>query len=121
MPVGPIGSVIYANQMIPVQASKQTEVQNALQMQSAVAAALQNEKEDEEATSPRKRGRKGNSKGHKELSLLTQFRCYLNISVKPLIPSSIDQRKLSLNDLTAAQKSFLSYFLASKTPDTQLL
>ena len=47
MPVGPIGSVIYANQMIPVQASKQTEIQNALQMQSAVAAALQNEKEDE--------------------------------------------------------------------------
>ncbi len=47
MPVGPVGSVIYANQMIPVQASKQTEVQNALQMQSAVAAALQNEKEDE--------------------------------------------------------------------------
>ena len=46
MPVGPIGSVIYANQMIPVQASKQTEVQNALQMQSAVAAALQNEKQD---------------------------------------------------------------------------
>ncbi len=47
MPVGPIGSVIYANQMIPVQASKQTELQNALEMQSIVAAALQNEKEDE--------------------------------------------------------------------------
>ncbi len=47
MPVGPVGSVIYANQMIPIQASKQTEVQNALQMQSAVAAAMQNEKEDE--------------------------------------------------------------------------
>lgn len=47
MPVGPVGSVIYANQMIPVQASKQTELQNALEMQSIVAAALQNEKEDE--------------------------------------------------------------------------
>ena len=47
MPVGPVGSVIYANQMIPVQASKQTELQNALEMQSLVAASLQNEKEDE--------------------------------------------------------------------------
>ncbi len=47
MPVGPVGSVIYANQMIPVQASKQTEHQNALEMQSLVAASLQNEKEDE--------------------------------------------------------------------------
>jgi len=47
MPVGSIGSVVYTNQMIPVQASKQTEVQNALQMQSAIAAAMQNEKEDE--------------------------------------------------------------------------
>lgn len=47
MPVGSIGSVIYTNQMIPVQASKQTEVQNAIQMQSAIAAAMQNEKEDE--------------------------------------------------------------------------
>ncbi len=47
MPVGPVGNVIYANQMIPVQASKQTELQNALEMQSIVAAALQNEKEDE--------------------------------------------------------------------------
>ncbi len=47
MPVGPIGNVIYANQMIPMQASKQAELQNALQMQSVVAAALQHEKEDE--------------------------------------------------------------------------
>jgi len=47
MPVGPVGSVIYANQMMPVQASKQTELQNALEMQSIVAASLLNEKEDE--------------------------------------------------------------------------
>jgi hypothetical protein len=47
MPIGPVGSVIYANQMITAQATKQSEIQNALQMQSVVAAAIQNEKEDE--------------------------------------------------------------------------
>lgn len=46
MPVGPIGNVIYANQMIPVQAGKQMDYLNSVQMQSAIAEALQNEKEE---------------------------------------------------------------------------
>ena len=46
MPVGPIGNVIYANQMITVQAGKQMDYQNSVQMQSAIASALQNEKEE---------------------------------------------------------------------------
>ncbi|WP_263833378.1 hypothetical protein [Sulfurospirillum oryzae] len=46
MPVGPIGNVIYANQMIPVQAAKQMDYLNSVQMQSAIAEAMQNEKEE---------------------------------------------------------------------------
>jgi len=45
MPVGPIGSVIYANQMVTVQAGKQMDYQNSVQMQSMLAEAFQNEKE----------------------------------------------------------------------------
>ena len=46
MPVGPIGSVIYANQMVTVQAGKQMDYQNSVQMQSMVAEAMQHEKEE---------------------------------------------------------------------------
>ena len=46
MPVGPIGNVIYANQMVTVQAGKQMDYQNSVQMQSEMASALQNEKEE---------------------------------------------------------------------------
>lgn len=45
MPIGPIGSVTYANQMIFVQAIKQADAQNALHVQHAAALAMQNEKE----------------------------------------------------------------------------
>lgn len=44
--VGAIGNVIYANQMIPVQAAKQMDYQNSVQMQSMIAEAMQNEKEE---------------------------------------------------------------------------
>ena len=44
--VGPIGNVIYANQMVTVQAGKQMDYLNSLQMQSALAEALQDEKEE---------------------------------------------------------------------------
>jgi len=44
--IGSIGNVIYANQMIPVQAAKQMDYLNSVQMQSAVAEAMQNEKEE---------------------------------------------------------------------------
>lgn len=47
MPVGPIGNVIYANQVMHLQASKQNDHQNSIQMQNAVAAAMLAEKEDE--------------------------------------------------------------------------
>lgn len=66
--------------------------------------------------SPKKRGRKNKSKP-KDLSPITQFRCYLAVSVKPLIPESIEERKLSHKDLTPAQKSFLSYLLGIKTTE----
>jgi hypothetical protein len=46
MPVGSIGNVIYANQMVTVQAGKQMDYQNSVQMQSAIASAMQNEKEE---------------------------------------------------------------------------
>lgn len=46
MPVGPIGNVIYANQMVTVQAGKQMDYQNSVQMQSMLAEAMQNEKEE---------------------------------------------------------------------------
>ena len=46
MAVGPIGSVVYANQMMPAQAAKQMDYQNSVQMQNALAAAMQAEKED---------------------------------------------------------------------------
>ena len=44
--IGSIGNVIYANQMIPVQAGKQMDYLNSVQMQSALAEAMQNEKEE---------------------------------------------------------------------------
>lgn len=44
--IGSIGSVVYANQMIPTQAAKQMDYQNSVQMQSMLAEALQNEKEE---------------------------------------------------------------------------
>ncbi|MBN1839415.1 MAG: hypothetical protein JW802_05160 [Campylobacterales bacterium] len=46
MAVGPLGSVVYANQMMPAQAAKQMDYQNSVQMQNALAAAMQAEKED---------------------------------------------------------------------------
>ena len=46
MAVGPIGSVIYANQMVHAQASKQAEYQNSVEMQSVLAAALQQEQDE---------------------------------------------------------------------------
>ena len=42
MPIGPIGSVTYANQMMFVQAIKQADAQNALHVQHAAALAMQN-------------------------------------------------------------------------------
>lgn len=47
MPVGPIGSVIYANQVIYLQASKQMDHQHSVDMQNAIAAAIVNEKDKE--------------------------------------------------------------------------
>lgn len=47
MPVGPIGNVIYANQLMTLQASKQGDHQNRVDMQNVMAAAMLNEKEDE--------------------------------------------------------------------------
>lgn len=49
MPVGPIGNVIYANQVMHLQASKQNDLQNSIQMQSAIASAMTQEKEEEVA------------------------------------------------------------------------
>jgi len=47
MAVGPVGNVIYSNQMMHVQASKQNDYQNSVQMQSTLATALQSEKDEE--------------------------------------------------------------------------
>ncbi len=47
MAVGPVGNIIYSNQMMHVQASKQNDYQNSIQMQSVLASALQNEKDEE--------------------------------------------------------------------------
>lgn len=47
MPVGPIGNMIYANQLMHLQASKQSEYQNRVDMQNMAAAALANEKEED--------------------------------------------------------------------------
>jgi len=47
MAIGPVGNVIYSNQMMHLQASKQTDYQNSVQMQSVLATALQNEKDEE--------------------------------------------------------------------------
>ncbi len=47
MAVGPVGNIIYSNQMMHVQASKQNDYQNSIQMQSVLATALQNEKDEE--------------------------------------------------------------------------
>lgn len=44
--IGSIGNVIYANQMIPTQAAKQMDYLNSVQMQSAIAEVMQNEKEE---------------------------------------------------------------------------
>jgi hypothetical protein len=52
---------------------------------------------EEEMTVSKKRGRpsKKDSGAVKEMSSLTQLRCYFNISVKPLIPESFDELRLS--------------------------
>ena len=47
MPVGPVGSVIYANQVMYLQASKQMDHQHSIEMQNVLAAAIVNEKENE--------------------------------------------------------------------------
>jgi len=47
MAIGPVGNIIYSNQMMHVQASKQNDYQNSIQMQSVLATALQNEKDEE--------------------------------------------------------------------------
>ncbi len=46
MAVGPIGSLIYANQMMHLQASKETDYQNSVQMQNVLATAMQREKDE---------------------------------------------------------------------------
>ncbi len=46
MAVGPIGSLIYANQMMHIQASKEADYNSNAQMQQVLAAAMQNEKEE---------------------------------------------------------------------------
>lgn len=45
MPVGPVGSIIYANQVMHLQAVKQTDYQNSIQMQGVIAASMTKEKE----------------------------------------------------------------------------
>lgn len=47
MPVGPVGNVIYSNQLMHLQASKQIDYQNSIELQNVVAAATLNEKENE--------------------------------------------------------------------------
>jgi len=44
MAIGPLGSTIYANQNMHLQAGKQTGLQNRLDMQNAMASAATNEK-----------------------------------------------------------------------------
>ncbi len=46
MAVGPSGSLIYANQMMHIQASKEADYNSSAQMQQTLAAAMQNEKEE---------------------------------------------------------------------------
>lgn len=47
MAIGPIGAHIYVNQNMQVQASKQTDFQNKLDLQNVQAAAMANEKDKE--------------------------------------------------------------------------
>lgn len=47
MAIGPIGNTIYANQLMHLQATKQGEYQNRVDMQNAAAAELANEKEED--------------------------------------------------------------------------
>ena len=47
MPVGPVGNVIYANQVMHLQASKQSDHQNSIEMQGVIAASMTKEKENE--------------------------------------------------------------------------
>jgi hypothetical protein len=45
MAIGPIGAHIYVNQNMQIQASKQTDFQNKLDLQNIQAAAVANEKD----------------------------------------------------------------------------
>ena len=47
MPVGPVGNVIYANQVMHLQSVKQSDYQNRIEMQGVVAASMTKEKENE--------------------------------------------------------------------------
>jgi len=47
MPVGPVGNVIYANQVMHLQAAKQSDYQNNIEMQGVVAASMTKDKENE--------------------------------------------------------------------------
>jgi len=47
MAIGPVGGSIYANQVMHLQASKQTDLQNRLEMQNALAGATTNDKSKE--------------------------------------------------------------------------
>jgi len=44
--IGPVGSMIYTNQNVTAAATKQTAVQNRNEMQSVMASAIANEKEE---------------------------------------------------------------------------
>ena len=44
MPVGPGGNIIYANQVMHLQAVKQTDYQNSIPVQGVIAAAMSKEK-----------------------------------------------------------------------------
>ena len=46
MAISPLGAVIYTNQNVTAAAAKQTSVQNRIEMQSLMASALTNEKEE---------------------------------------------------------------------------
>ena len=46
MAIGPVGAVIYTNQNMTAAATKQTAVQNRNEMQSVMASAIANEKEE---------------------------------------------------------------------------
>ena len=52
MPISPVGSVIYANQMLAVQAMKQADTQHALILQNSAAVAIENETELVKFTDP---------------------------------------------------------------------